>query len=58
MSPKLKNMFQCARLITGIQQLEDTFSILLRNMRSWLNIVGLGTNDEVVNKVRREDLSR
>ena len=44
--------------MTGIQQLEDTFSILLRNMRSWLNIVGLGTNDEVVNKVRREDLSR
>ena len=42
MSPKLKKMFQCARLITGIQQLEDTFSTERKNLLVLLNMLGLG----------------
>jgi len=56
MLPNFNEIIERQILIMGVQQLEDTFSILLRNMRSWLSIVGLGANDEVVNNVRREDV--
>ena len=40
-----KKMVECDLLILEIQQFEDTFSVVSKNLRLWLNILGMGTND-------------
>ena len=43
--PNFKEILESEILIIEDQQLEYSFSILRRNLRSWLNIMGLGAND-------------
>jgi hypothetical protein len=43
--PKFKRMVEREILITGVQQLEDIFSIVSTNLSVWLSVLGLGASD-------------
>lgn len=44
-----------ALLIIGVQQFEDIFSTAGTNLRSWLNVVGLGPKDVRTERRTSED---